>query len=193
MQNGQYDATYFLRFDAPLYNWLYDTYTMAHCIYAELPKTLSFISAFYLDNYRYWKDESGRNLYEYNAKDTHNTFWVWLAQVIHAPDYAIVNYRKKFPSVFPCLSCALDGMVVNTNTMAKLHAEETVKKLHAQDALRFLLSEPDFNPGSPIQSVQMMFVLGHTPGKNRAGIPVMQRTCKSLKRHHLYTLALQTT
>lgn len=156
MQNGQYDATYFLRFNAPLHNWLYDTYTLAHAIYAELPRDLAFISSFYLDNFRFWKDEAGRNLYEYNAKDTHNTFWVWLAQIAHAPEYALVNYAKKFPSVFPCLSCALDGMVVDTDIMAELHAKESAKRDDYLARLRLLLSEPHFNPGSPKQ-VQEMF------------------------------------
>lgn len=169
MQNGQYDATYFLRFNAPLHNWLYDTYTMAHATYAELPRTLSFISAFYLDNFRFWKDESGRNLYEYNAKDTHNTFWVWLAQILHAPDYALRNFQKKFPSVFPCLTCALDGMVVNRQTMQVLHASETRKKLDAQSRLGFLLSEPDINPGSSKQMLEMFATLGYQPTKKRDG------------------------
>lgn len=165
MQNGQYDSTYFLRFNAPLHNWLYDTYTMAHAIYAELPRDLAFISAFYLDNFRFWKDEAGRNLYEYNAKDTHNTFWVWLAQIAHAPEYAFVNYTKKFPSVFPCLSCALDGMDVDTEVMAELHAEESAKRDDYLARLRLLLGEPNFNPGSPKQVMEMYLALGYTKAK----------------------------
>ncbi len=162
MQNGQYDATYFLRFDAPLHNWLYDTYILAHCIFQELPKNLSFISSFYLDNYIYWKDESGRNLYEYNAKDTHNTFWVWLAMLGYAPQYAIENYKNKFHTTFPALSCGLDGLVVNPVTMGDHYAEEIIKKESAQKSLAQLIAIPTFNPGSPKQVLQLFHALGHT-------------------------------
>lgn len=163
MQNGQYDASYFLRFNAALENWLYDTFTMAHCIYAELPRDLAFLSSFYLENFRFWKDESGTNLYEYNAKDTHNTFWLWLAQIQYAPEYAIHNYKTKFPSVFPCLSCAMDGMQVNLDTMQRLHTEESNKRDAAQRKLAYLLGEPNFNPGSSKQTLEMFAALGYKP------------------------------
>lgn len=161
MQNGQYDAAYFLRFNAPLLNYRYDTMDLFHAIYAELPKDLAYISSFLLDNFRYWKDESGTNLYEYNAKDTHNTFWVFLALLEHAPDYTYYNYCIKFKIVFPALSCALEGMDVNEQEMKANWERENSKALNAQTRLAYLLSEPDFNPGSPKQVMQMFKMLGY--------------------------------
>ena len=162
MQNGQYDSSYFLRFNAPLHNWLYDTYNMAHCIYPELPRDLAFISSFYLDNFIYWKDESGTNLYEYNAKDTHNTFWVWLAMVRYSPAYAITNYLMEFPVVFPSLTCAMEGFLADTKIQATLHAQESERKENARSRLAYLLSVPNFNPGSPKQVGEMFRALGYT-------------------------------
>jgi len=162
MQNGQYDAAYFLRFNAPLLNYRYDTMDLFHAIYAELPKDLAYISSFLLDNFRYWKDESGTNLYEYNAKDTHNTFWVFVALLEHSPDYTFYNYCIKFKIVFPALSCALEGMDVNESEMQANWDRENSKALAAQSRLAYLLSEPDFNPGSPKQVGQMFKMLGYT-------------------------------
>ncbi len=162
MQNGQYDSSYFLRFDCPLNNWLYDTYNMFHCIYPELPKDLAYMSSFFLDNYIYWKDESGTNLYEYNGKDTHNTFWLWLAQIRYAPSYAITNYLMEFPVVFPCLTCAMEGFAADETMMAELHASESAKKETARADLAYLLDEPNFNPASFKQVGEMFHALGYT-------------------------------
>jgi DNA polymerase I-like protein with 3'-5' exonuclease and polymerase domains len=166
MQNGQYDSTYFIRFRAPLHNYIYDTATLSHAIYCELPKDLAFVSSFYLDNYRFWKDESGHNLYEYNAKDAHNTLWVFLAQILHAPEYAFTNYLAIFPVNFPALSCALEGMEVVPEIKDKLRAAEVEKQTEALSRIQYLLDTPNFNPGSPPQVMQMFHAVGYKDAKS---------------------------
>lgn len=155
MQNGQYDSTYFIRFNAPVINWRFDTAYFQHSIFPELPKDLAFISSFYLHNFIYWKDESGTNLYEYNAKDTHNTLWTFLAQLHYCRQYSCTysyaNFARLFPVNFPALSCGLDGMLVNEDTMAILRVEAEEKKEEAQKKLALFTGYPKFNPGSPKQ------------------------------------------
>lgn len=161
MQNGQYDSVYFLRFNAPLHNYVFDTYHLFHAIYPELPKDLAYISSFYLDNFRYWKDESGTNLYEYNGKDTHNTLWTFIAMAGDMPSYALYNYSCKFKLIFPCISCELDAFKIDEQEMQNNWDIEDERANKAAAKLQYLLSEPDFNPGSPKQVTQMFAALGY--------------------------------
>lgn len=163
MQNGKYDAVYFLRFNAPLDNWLYDTAVLQHCLFCELPKDLAFISSMYLGNYIFWKDDGAENLYEYNAKDTHNTLWVWLAQMKYIKEksceYALKNYLLIFPVHFPAISCALDGLAVDENKRQELLSEHGAKKDSALARIHKLLGQP-LNPNSPKQVKTVIHALG---------------------------------
>lgn len=170
MQNGKYDSSYFMRFDMPLNNWIYDTYHMNHAIFAELPRDLAFVSSFYLDNFRFWKDEAGRNLYEYNGKDTHNTLWTFLAQMLFVQDaeyqYAIKNYLLLFPVIFPALSCAMDGMEVDEEIRLDLLAKEEIQKETARLRINNLIGEEHFNPSSPKQVKELMAAFGWKDNKS---------------------------
>jgi len=76
LQNGKYDCSYLLRYNAPLVNWFADTATAFHAWYTELPKDLAYLQAFFLRDGRYWKDMAGGDEYtrlEYNARDTYAT------------------------------------------------------------------------------------------------------------------------
>src|SRR5690606_13404141 len=75
MQNGQYDCSYFLRYNAPVRNYLYDTFIAMHSWYVELSRDLAFITSLFDKRSRYWKDEITRSSELYNAKDCHNTLW----------------------------------------------------------------------------------------------------------------------
>lgn len=167
MQNGRYDSVYFIRFNAPIRNYLFDTYHMHHCMYPELDKDLASISAFYLDNYVYWKEESKTNLYEYNAKDTHNTLWVFLAQLMHMrlyTPYARANYLQEFPMVFPCILCELEGIAVDEDEMASLRTQATEKQVEAEQELCNLIGIENFNVRSPKQVVALLNALGAREG-----------------------------
>lgn len=158
MQNGQYDSAYLIRFNAPVYNYIFDTYNMMHAMYCELPKDLAYMSAFFLDTFRYWKDEGETNLYMYNGKDTHNTFWLWLAMMEHKPDYADYNYISKFKMIFPCLTCALEGQIVDVELRTRKAAEARAKAEEVRARIDKLLGIEGFNPNSHIHVKKLMKV-----------------------------------
>lgn len=161
MQNGQYDAAWFIRFNAPQYNYLFDTYNLMHCIYPELPKDLAFIAGFTCLNFRFWKEEAKRDLYEYNAKDTHHTLFAFLGLMAELPQYASNNYRMEFPIVFPSLHCGLEGIAVDPEERARLRAIEQSKADMALEELRATIGVDEFNPASSQQVLKLMHALGY--------------------------------
>lgn len=169
MQNGQYDCSYFIRWDLPIVNYIYDTQNLMHCLFPELPKDLSFVSGMFLENFRFWKDESSENLYEYNAKDTYNTFWTWLGMnayiIRNNCEYAWKNYLIEFPVIFPAISCGQEGFAVDEEQRMKLRAAEVAKSEEALGNLRYLIGEPNFNPKSPKQVAELMRAVGYKLGK----------------------------
>ena len=164
-QNGRYDTLYLLRWGIPVLNWGYDTYIMNHALFSEMPRTLGELSSFYIWNHIYWKDEgeqSGMGLYEYCAKDTHRTLFVWLNQLnLISKDsrlaYAIDNYAMSFRLIFPALQCEAEGIKCDEEKrlalLHKLLAEQKETLLRLQGRVK-----KDFNPGSPPQ-VKTLFTL----------------------------------
>lgn len=120
MQNGRYDASYFLRYGIPLDNWVFDTYGMMHCWLVELRRGLEHIAAYTIRNHMYWKDESSGNLYEYNAKDCHTTAWACLVLLSSMPSWAITNFVGIFKQVFPCITCGIEGLAEDRTEALKL-------------------------------------------------------------------------
>lgn len=165
MQNGSYDSAYFMRFNVPLINYLHDTYHLAHCIFPELPKTLDFSTLFYCVGARYWKDESGSNLLEYNAKDTFYTLCTYLAQLHYIKsfkcEYALANYQIEFPLIYPALTCNMEGMRVDPEENKRLRSEAHYKREHGVQTLEVLTGLEGFNPGSPKQTKQLMQAVGY--------------------------------
>jgi len=165
MQNGMYDAAYFVRFGAPLRAWLFDTYHMQHCLYPELPADLAYLTQMYCYRVRHWKEMNSYARLEYNARDTHNTAWVWLGMMLHIADndgdYALQNFQIEFPLVFPCLHCGLDGLAVDPAVRARLHAEQTAKADGALKRIQLLLNMPAFNPNSPVHVKNLMHAMGY--------------------------------
>lgn len=119
-QNGGYEATHLIRYNAPLYNWTCDTFHLMHSWFAELPRTLNFISSMFLKNYQYWKDESEFNMPLYNAKDTYTTLWNWVIMCTLAPDWAKNNYLIEFRKCFPAITCGLEGFKVDIEERDRL-------------------------------------------------------------------------
>lgn len=163
-QNGQYDCSYFMRWNCVPHNWLWDTLNLMHCWYSELPKRLDFIAAFALRKQRYWKDD-GRtgtleDLFRYNALDAWATLNSFLSLIAEMPEYARDNYLTEFPMVFPSLTCAMEGMKVD---MGKFRAVKKEKEAEAESTLaqvRRWISEPNFNPRSPQQMKNLFTLLG---------------------------------
>lgn len=158
MHNGSYDSSYFIRFNAPLYNYLHDSFQMMHAWLAELPRTLAFTAAMTLPNYFYWKDESATNMPAYNAKDCYNTLWAYLILVQLVPEWAKENYYHKFRLIFPNLTGGLDGFKIDWDENDRLRTQYTAQ---AEEALHTLcvITGCDFNPNSPKQVPALMNAL----------------------------------
>ena len=163
-QNGQYDNTYFARWNCLPVNWLWDTLTLMHCWYSELPKNLGFISAFAIRKVRFWKDDGASGSIEdkmrYNALDVWGTLNSFLSLMSEIPAYAARNYAIEFPMNFPSINCALEGLKVD---MAAFEAAKTKKEAEAEAILvraQFLLSDNKFNPRSPVQMKRLFGLLG---------------------------------
>lgn len=162
-QNGMYDNLYFLRFNVPCHNWLYDTQHLFHSWYAELPKRLDFITAFAVRDIRFWKDDAKTGgeyeLFEYNARDCWATLTAWCSLILEVPTWALDNYRMEFPLVFPCLHMEADGLSLDREKFnsAKDSAEA---KLEVEKLKLAAWFGPVFNPGSPDQCKRLLKVLG---------------------------------
>jgi len=161
-QNGMYDNLYFLRFNVPVHNWLYDTQHLFHSWYSELPKRLDFITAFAVRHIRFWKDDAAGDefsLFEYNARDCWATMNAWCSLMLEVPEWALRNYLMEFPLVFPCLHMEADGLSLDrvkfdeAKAAAEVAVEKQREKLHAWFG-------PSFNPASPDQCKRLLKVLG---------------------------------
>lgn len=163
-QNGKYDNLYFLRFGAPVRNWLFDTLEAHHSLFAELPKNLGYQSAFYLREISFWKDEGQtgdlQDLYRYNAKDSFATLLCFLVWLRESPPWAIRNYLIKFPLVYPCLACEVDGLLVDQPILTRLKAEQEPIAAKALSSLQRKVGYPTFNPRSSKQVIQLLHILG---------------------------------
>lgn len=163
-QNGLFDTTHLLSWGIPVTNWLWDTLGLFHSWYSELPKRLDFIASFLLRDAVYWKDEGkSSNLeeyYRYNAKDTWVTANAFLAWFKEAPAWARQNYRIKFPEVFPCLQCNMEGLEVDIEAKTKMALDQTTILDRELQNVRESLGYPDFNPSSPKQVLQLLHLIG---------------------------------
>lgn len=161
-QNGMYDNLYFLRWNVPCTNWLYDTQHLMHSWYSELPKRLDFITAFAVREVRYWKDDSAGseyNKFEYNARDCWATMMTWLSLSLEVPQWAWDNYHIEFPMVFPCLHIEADGLTLNKARFDRNKAAAEAKLKEAADKLEAWIGK-GFNPNSPVQMKKLLKVLG---------------------------------
>ncbi len=164
LQNGKYDCTYLLRYNAPLRNYLWDTAHQFHSYYSELPKDLAFLNAFFLRKVVYWKDLAETNdlyeYYKYNALDTWATANVWIGWMLEAPGWAKRNYTLEFPLVFPCLLAEMTGLKRDAHAHTKARAEVDTQESAMLASLRKSISAPGFNPASPPQVKNLLKVLG---------------------------------
>lgn len=162
-QNGKYDNSYLLRYNAPIYNWVFDTATAFHSWYSELPKDLGALSAFFYRQGRFWKDMSegnSRERLEYNARDTYSTAIVMLEWLLQAPAWAKTNYLQEFPLVFPCLLAEMTGIKRGMAELEVANKETTARIAEKSVALDTMLGVSGFNVNSPKQMKQLLCVLG---------------------------------
>jgi DNA polymerase I-like protein with 3'-5' exonuclease and polymerase domains len=166
-QNGKYDLAYLSRYAAVPYNYLWDTATMFHCWYAELPKDLGFLGAFFVREGVYWKDlaqsPDRKEQLRYNALDTYTTVLVAMQWIIQSPEWAKRNYRAEFPLNFPCHLSEMTG--IKRDMPMLLKAEEVVDSQIAEANKRLdrMLGIPaglTFNTNSAPQNQRLRKVLG---------------------------------
>jgi len=163
LQNGKYDHSYLLRYNAPVYNWLGDTATAFHCWYSELPKDLGMLSAFFHREGRFWKDMAGGDKsqkLEYNGRDTFATAIVWCEWLLQAPRWAVTNYLQEFPINFACLLAEMTGVKRDMTALEKANAEITAQVATLSARLDTMLGVRGFNVSSPKQMKQLLTVLG---------------------------------
>lgn len=169
-QNGKYDNAYLLRYGICTNNWAFDTAHLFHSWYSELPKRLDFIASFTLRRWQYWKDESStENLmeyYAYNAKDAFATAMIWIVLMQQVPKWALDNYLKEFPLVFPCMLAEMQGIKVDMVQMEKEAARFIISLDKQKLALGKMVGNTAFNPSSPKQVIKLFEVLGSSDIKN---------------------------
>lgn len=167
MQGGMYDIAYLARYNAPVYNYLYDTANLFHCWYSELPKDLGFLNSFFIREAVYWKDLAETNdlheYYRYNALDTWGTGNCFLAMLLESPEYAIQNYLIEFPLVFPCHMSEMTGIERDMPRLEEaLASQQKIVDTHTASLNTILDIEPgqSFNVASPKQVKQLLHILG---------------------------------
>lgn len=164
LQNGKYDINYLMRYGLILHNYAWDTATLMHCWYSELPKDLASLSAFFVRESMYWKDLAETNdletYYLYNAKDTHQTALVLLGWIAEAPIWAHTNYKMEFPTLFPCILAELTGIKRDLIRLKESNEKFTAKVEAANKKLSSELGVPSFNTNSPVQKKALLKILG---------------------------------
>lgn len=162
-QNGKYDLSYLARYNAVPYNYLWDTATLMHCWYSELPKDLGFLGAFFSRNAMYWKDLSAsgnrRDQLLYNCKDTYTTAIAFLQMLQEIPDWAKRNYQDEFPLLFPCHLSEMLGIKRDMAELAIASKEQKEFIASESKSLNKMLGT-EFNVNSPIQVKQLLCILG---------------------------------
>lgn len=153
-QNGLYDTWHKVQYHAPVRRYLWDTQSLFHSWYSELPKDLAFITAFLIHNVFYWKDmaKASNRLkqWEYNARDGWATLVSLLALLEEIPDWTIKNHLLKFPLWVPCLDCNLEGFKCDNEQRAILTNQDIQVLSNTERRLQTWFGA-NFNPRSSDQ------------------------------------------
>lgn len=175
LQNGNYDASYFIRDWLGLNNWLYDTMLMWYALYMELPKTLDFISSILLDSYQYWKDDikgdeqkdeiqgNMERYWRYNGLDTYYTLFncLYLLRLMNANPVMQSNYRDVFMRATSALRISMRGVKADFKRLGQHREQLKAEYDTAVARLRYLIADKEFNVNSPAQKVSLLYdVLG---------------------------------
>lgn len=164
LQNGKYDHSYLARYNSPVWGWYWDTATMMHCWYCELPKDLASLQAFFVREAAYWKDLSDSSdletYYLYNARDTWATALVVWAWINEAPDWAKQNYLQEFPINFPAHLCEMQGIPRDQTRLEQARAEIDAAIESKMTSLNRCLGTTAFNVNSPLHMKALLRVLG---------------------------------
>ena len=164
LQNGKYDHSYLSRYAAPCSHWFWDTATMMHSWYCELPKDLGFLQAFFVREAAYWKDLADTNdleqYYLYGAKDAWATVGVVWAWIQESPEWAKKNYQLEFPVNFPCHLAEMTGIDRDMPRLEQARSEIDAAITSKVNSLNRMLGTENFNVNSPIQMKALFKTLG---------------------------------
>lgn len=189
LQNGNYDASYFVRDNVGLENFLLDTMLMWYSMFMELPKSLDFISSVLIDSYQYWKDDIKgldnkdevtqfglEKYWRYNCLDTYYTLFnaLYLLRAFKDSPAIQWNYRDVFMRSRSGFSMSMRGIKADFNKLRE-HREALGREAKvAIERFRYTIADPTFNINSPDQKQEFLYnVLGATP-RNARG-----RVCKA--------------
>lgn len=175
MQNGKYDISYSAMYGAPVINYLYDLINAFHAWYCELPKDVGFSSSILLRNSMYWKDLADTGDYvdscRYNALDTWTTGEAFISWLAVAPVWAKLNYVNEFSIVPACHMCEMTGIKRDMEFLHTANEKGSRELDRMLTSIRTMTGEPNFNPSSPKQVVQLLKVLGEKEKVDRYGRP----------------------
>lgn len=156
MHNGMYDCTHSIAYNIEPHHYSIDTMALAHAEFSELPKSLDFVSSYWLYDYVQWKHDATmaakqkdqEKYWAYNGKDTWHTVRVAIQQLRKAQSYTFTNYARTFPLVFPSLYSNFEGAKLDLDKRASLRETAETQLNKARNRLRVLFDDPGFNPGS---------------------------------------------
>lgn len=162
--NGKYDVAYLARYNAPIYNYLWDVQNLFHSWYSELPKDLGFLNGFFIRKAMYWKDLAKTNdlmeYYRYNALDTWGTANAFILMLMEAPDWAIRNYYQEFPLTFPAHMCEMTGIKRDEARLITAQTEQQAIIDKNAASLNKILGTEAFNVKSSPQMKQLFKIIG---------------------------------
>ena len=162
--NGAYDNYYLLRYGIACRNYILDTEYMWYCWYAELNKSLAFVSSMLLYDTYYWKEEGAGDRYDrwkYCAKDCWYTARCLIQIIQHAPPWVWKNYSIKFPEVFSAINVKFFGFNIDQEIHSGLKTEADKELAEAKASLLVMADEDSFNPGSWQQVSKLLYdILG---------------------------------
>lgn len=162
--NGAYDNYYLLRYGIACKNYILDTEYMWYCWYAELNKSLAFVSSMLLYDTYYWKEEGAGDRYDrwkYCAKDCWYTARCLIQIIQHAPPWVWKNYAIKFPEVYSAINVKFFGFNIDQEIHHDLKTEADKELEAAKASLLVMADEDAFNPGSWQQVSKLLYdILG---------------------------------
>lgn len=186
LHNGVYDSAWFIRYQAPLVNYAYDSMTMWWSKHPDLPKTLDFVSSILLDDYQYWK--MGRKETDmlahaaYAMSDTESTLrnTIRLLHWMRDDPKMRRNFMQAHMRCLAGLGMSLRGLLIDNDMREQIRLELEEESERKLEDFRNLIGDPDFNPKSPKQMNKLIYgILGASP-RNAKG-RVLKRITKNTK------------
>jgi hypothetical protein len=170
LHNGSYDASYFIRDQLDLREYLLDSMVLWWSLYMELPKKLQFVASVLCDNYQFWKDDikgdeqesvdvNAERYWRYNGLDTYYTLFstCYLVSLLKRNKAMQINYNDAMLRVFSALAMSMRGMAVDWKRRDFHRDNLTQQTDEATAELRYMIDEPDFNINSPPQKCSLLY------------------------------------